>query len=745
MSRPGVLCFAFPRASWPRAIRSPAWLLRTPARPHSTQAPKPLFDKILVANRGEIACRVMRTARRLGIKTVAVYSEADRFAQHVQMADEAHCVGPAASSQSYLNVDRILDVIHSTRAQAVHPGYGFLSENAEFSDRLHREGVTFIGPPASAIRAMGSKSESKYIMQDAKVPVVPGYHGDNQDPAYLKDQAANIGYPVLIKAVKGGGGKGMRIVRQPKDFDMMLESSRRESIKSFGDDKVLVEKYLERPRHVEVQVFADKQGNAVYLYERDCSVQRRHQKILEEAPAPHLSPEVRAQLGQKAVAAALAVNYEGAGTVEFIMDYDTQQFYFMEMNTRLQVEHPVTEMVTKTDLVQWQLEVAAGNPLPLTQAQIPLVGHAFEARIYAENPANDFLPDTGPLVHVATPPTGKVTSDTVRIDTGAVQGDQVSVHYDPMIAKLIVQGRDRAEALRYLCKALQEYQVVGLHTNINFLRSVVSHPAFVSGDVETGFIAKYEQELLGAPKAPSPLAVAQAALALGALSDANVRLDASSTDASSPWHSADAWRLNGCHQESVELVQSGASGARYTARLVFVEEGKCRVQITLPDESAIDFQSIDCRIQSVTSTIPNYTDAGVGAHSQLGTTVKLVTTLADRTASAVAVFTQDKVAVFSEGERADFVLPKPAYLDSNASEAAGSVKTPMPCKIAQVMVQAGENVEKNAPLVILEAMKMEHVIRAPFAGVVKEVYYQVGDMVPENKSLLAMEGNEAAE
>ncbi|KAJ1962337.1 hypothetical protein H4R35_007365, partial [Dimargaris xerosporica] len=495
---------------------------------------------------------------------------------------------------------------------------------------------------------MGSKSESKYIMQDAKVPVVPGYHGDNQDPAYLKAQAATIGYPVLIKAVKGGGGKGMRIVRQPQDFDMMLESSRRESIKSFGDDKVLVEKYLERPRHVEVQVFADQYGNAVYLYERDCSVQRRHQKILEEAPAPHLSPEVRAQLGQKAVAAALAVNYEGAGTVEFIMDYDTQQFYFMEMNTRLQVEHPVTELVTKTDLVQWQLEVAAGNPLPLTQAQIPLVGHAFEARIYAENPANGFLPDTGPLVHVAMPPTGEVTSGTVRIDTGVVQGDQVSVHYDPMIAKLIVQGRDRAEALRFLCKALQEYQVVGLHTNINFLRSVVSHPAFVAGDVETGFIAKYEQELLGTPKAPSPLAVAQAALALGALNDANARLGAGSTDASSPWRLAGAWRLNGWHQERVDLVQSCEPGARYTARLNFVEEGKYLIQITLSDGSTVDLQNIDCRIQSVASTAPNYTDAEAGAHSKLGTTVKLVTTLADRTAPAVAVFTQDKVTVFSE-------------------------------------------------------------------------------------------------
>ncbi|RKP38223.1 carbamoyl-phosphate synthase L chain, ATP binding domain-containing protein, partial [Dimargaris cristalligena] len=492
-------------------------------------ARKPLFDKILIANRGEIACRVMRTARKLGIKTVAVYSEADRYSQHVKMADDAYCVGPAPSAESYLNVDRILDVISRTGAQAVHPGYGFLSENAGFSERLKNEGITFIGPPASAIISMGSKSESKYIMQDAKVPVVPGYHGENQDVAFLKNEAAKIGYPVLIKAVKGGGGKGMRIVERPEDFEMMLESSRRESIKSFGDDKVLIEKYLVRPRHVEVQVFADKFGNAVHLYERDCSVQRRHQKVLEEAPAPNLSPEVRASLGSKAVAAALAVNYEGAGTVEFIMDHETQQFYFMEMNTRLQVEHPVTEWVTNTDLVQWQLEVAAGNPLPLTQSQIPLVGHAFEARIYAENPAKGFLPDTGPLAHL-TPP---MASDTVRIDTGVVQGDQVSVHYDPMIAKLIVRGRDRTEALRVMRKALSEYQVVGPHTNIQFLQSVVSHPAFIAGEVETGFIAKYESELLATPIDPSPESLAEAAL--GVYTAQMQQSQASAADANSPW------------------------------------------------------------------------------------------------------------------------------------------------------------------------------------------------------------------
>ncbi|CAG8483519.1 6012_t:CDS:10 [Ambispora leptoticha] len=445
---------------------------------------KPLFDKILIANRGEIACRVIRTAKALGIKTVAVYSEADRKARHVKLSDEAYLIGPSPSRESYLNIEKIISVAKRSGAQAIHPGYGFLSENPLFAERLSIENITFIGPPASAIISMGSKSESKEIMTAASVPVVPGYHGSNQDPAFLKDKAAEIGYPVLIKAIKGGGGKGMRIVNDPSEFDLQLESSKQEAIKSFGDDQVLIEKYILTPRHIEVQVFGDMYGNAVYLFERDCSVQRRHQKILEEAPAPGLSEELRNELGQKAVTAAKAVNYVGAGTVEFIFDNETQQFYFMEMNTRLQVEHPVTEMVTNTDLVQWQLEVAAGNKLPLTQNDLRLDGHAFEARIYAENPDNNFLPDIGPLIHLHTPQ----SSSTVRLETGFEQGDEISVHYDPMIAKLIVKGVDRTEALRILRKALNDYEVVGLHTNIEFLKKLSSHPAFIAEELETGFI-----------------------------------------------------------------------------------------------------------------------------------------------------------------------------------------------------------------------------------------------------------------
>jgi 3-methylcrotonyl-CoA carboxylase alpha subunit len=482
---------------------------------------KPLPAKILIANRGEIACRIIRTCRRLGISTVAVFSEADAKAQHVRLADEAYCIGPAASAESYLRQDKILAVAHRTGATMIHPGYGFLSENAAFAALLEQSNVTFMGPPASAIDAMGSKSASKHIMLNAGVPCVPGYHGDNQDPAFLAQEADKIGYPVLIKAVKGGGGKGMKIADTPAEFGDALESAQREAAKSFGDATVLIEKYLTAPRHVEVQVFADKHGNAVYISERDCSVQRRHQKIIEEAPAPHLPEHLRRELGEKAVAAAKAVGYVGAGTVEFILDAKRpENFYFMEMNTRLQVEHPVTEMVSGLDLVEWQLEVAAGNRLPLLQDELKIEGHAFEARIYAENTDANFLPDTGRLVHVALPSTSTLThSNTalaprsggvvgseqqseavVRVDTGFVSGDEISVHYDPMIAKLIVKGRDRTEALRIRANALNQYQVVGPSTNIQFLKNLVRHPRFIAGDVETGFIAKHGQTgLFGDP------------------------------------------------------------------------------------------------------------------------------------------------------------------------------------------------------------------------------------------------------
>uniref|UniRef100_A0A2K5DIZ2 Methylcrotonyl-CoA carboxylase subunit 1 n=1 Tax=Aotus nancymaae TaxID=37293 RepID=A0A2K5DIZ2_AOTNA len=419
------------------------------------------ITKVLIANRGEIACRVMRTARKLGVQSVAVYSEADRNSMHVDMADEAYSIGPAPSQQSYLSMEKIIQVAKTSAAQAIHPGYGFLSENMEFGELCKEEGIIFIGPPSSAIRDMGIKSTSKSIMAAAGVPVVEGYHGEDQSDQCLKEHAGRIGYPVMIKAVRGGGGKGMRIVRSEQEFQEQLESARREAKKSFSDDAVLIEKFVDTPRHVEVQVFGDHHGNAVYLFERDCSVQRRHQKIIEEAPAPGIKPEIRKQLGEAAIRAAKAVNYVGAGTVEFIMD-SKHNFYFMEMNTRLQVEHPVTEMITGTDLVEWQLRIAAGEKIPLSQEEIPLQGHAFEARIYAEDPNHNFVPETGPLVHLSTPPADPCT----RIETGVRQGDEVSVHYDPMIAKLVVWAADRQAALTKLRYSLRQCHISSLHFHL---------------------------------------------------------------------------------------------------------------------------------------------------------------------------------------------------------------------------------------------------------------------------------------
>ncbi|KAI8137005.1 carbamoyl-phosphate synthase L chain, ATP binding domain-containing protein [Fennellomyces sp. T-0311] len=673
----------------------------------------PLFEKILIANRGEIACRVMRTAKDLGIKTVAVYSEPDANAQHVKMADEAFLIGPAASAQSYLSMDKILNVARLTGAQAIHPGYGFLSENAEFADRVKAEKLAFIGPSGDAMRSMGSKSESKYIMEDAGVPVVPGYHGENQDVGFLKEQAEKIGYPVLIKAVKGGGGKGMRIVRSPSEFEEMLESSKRESIKSFGDDKVLVEKYLERPRHVEVQVFADQHDNCVHLFERDCSVQRRHQKVIEEAPGPGLTEEIRQQLGAKAVAAARAVGYENAGTVEFIMDNVDKKFYFMEMNTRLQVEHPVTEMVTNTDLVHWQLEVAAGNRLPMLQDELQLRGHAFEARIYAENPSNHFLPDTGTLFSVRTPQ----TSPDLRVETGFIQGDQISVHYDPMIAKLVVRGEDRNDALRRFRRALEQYQIVGLETNIGFVKTVAEHPEFIKGEVETGFIQDYEKDLLKPPAPPSPETLATAANAIR-LSEI-AKIEANAKDPYSPWSSLhQTLRLNMKDTRTVSFVDPKNADKKYN------------VEITAdPTSEAVDIKVLegDNVIKTYTKVESRYDEQG-----------ELVSSIDSKQVKSNVVVAGDEVTVFDGYGRTEVQLSTPPYVIASAkgADSTGSVKTPMPCKISQVLVTPGQKIEKGTTLIVLEAMKMEHVIKAPMTGTIGEVLYSVGDLVEENKSLV---------
>ena len=661
-----------------------------------------MFDKILIANRGEIACRVIHTARRLGVRTVAVYSDADAGALHVDLADEAVLIGPAAASESYLNIDAVIDAAKRTGAQAVHPGYGFLSENAAFADACEAAGLVFIGPPADAIRAMGSKSEAKALMEKAGVPLVPGYHGESQDFKVLEDSARRIGYPVLIKASAGGGGRGMRIVERELDFRNALDSARRESKNAFGDDRMLIEKYLTRPRHVEIQVFADSHGNAVYLFERDCSVQRRHQKIIEEAPAPGLDESRRAEMGAAAVAAAEAIGYVGAGTVEFIMD-EGGDFYFMEMNTRLQVEHPVTEMITGQDLVDWQLQVAAGGSLPLAQQDLAIDGHAFEARLYAEDPSRDFLPQTGTLQWLEFP----VTGDHVRVDTGVRSGDEVSIHYDPMIAKLIVWDRDRDTALRRLCAALAETRIVGVTSNVPFLMAVAGHDAFAAGEVDTGFIARHHDDLFPAARTASNRVLGLAALYLllkrgeGAAAQA-----AASSDPYSPWHRTDGWRLNDDNHHDM-IFQDGERETKVTVHyrtrgyVMDFEDGQMAVQghFTESGELAADFDGLRFRATVL------------------------------RAGSTLTVIEPDGT------HQLEFVDPMATVGEADA--AGGGLAAPMPGKVIQVMVEAGATVRKGTPLLVLEAMKMEHTIAAPADGTVEAVYYRAGDQVAEGAELIA--------
>src|SRR5574343_1162716 len=560
-----------------------------------------MFKKILIANRGEIACRVAATARRMGIRTVAVYSEADAQAKHVAVCDEAVLIGPAAAKESYLRADKIIEVAKATGAQAIHPGYGFLSENAEFADACAAAGLVFIGPPASAMRAMGSKSAAKSLMEKANVPLVPGYHGDQQDADFLHAQADRIGYPVLLKASAGGGGKGMRVVEKSADFADALASCKREAINSFGDDKVLVEKYLQRPRHIEIQVFADTHGNCVYLFERDCSVQRRHQKVIEEAPAPGMTAERRQAMGEAAVAAARAVGYVGAGTVEFIANQDGS-FYFMEMNTRLQVEHPVTEMITGTDLVEWQLRVAAGQPLPLAQDELRIHGHAIEARIYAENPEKGFLPSIGTLRHMQTPAAvsfelGGTAFEpaAVRVDSGVRSGDAISPFYDPMIAKLIVWGADRKQALARMAQALAQYQIVGLATNIAFLKRRVEGQAFCTDDLGTGLIERHHASLFPAAAAAPASVLALATVAL-IEAEKDVSAAQSGANAADPWGQALGWRMNQAYlrklsfSDEFSAEQAYCVGVRYRAHDWLFAVGETEPQVlSLMSQQGCDY------------------------------------------------------------------------------------------------------------------------------------------------------------
>jgi 3-methylcrotonyl-CoA carboxylase alpha subunit len=676
-----------------------------------------MFTKILIANRGEIACRVAATARRMGIKTVAVYSEADAGAKHVAVCDEAVLIGPAAAKDSYLRGDKIIEVAKATGAQAIHPGYGFLSENAEFADACQAAGLVFIGPPGSSMRAMGSKSAAKQLMEQAGVPLVPGYHGDDQDPELLQREANRIAYPVLLKASAGGGGKGMRVVERSDDFQAALASCKREAISSFGDDKVLVEKYLTRPRHIEIQVFADQHGNCVYLHERDCSVQRRHQKVLEEAPAPGMPQERRAAMGEAAVAAARAVGYVGAGTVEFIANQDGS-FYFMEMNTRLQVEHPVTEMITGTDLVEWQLRVAAGQPLPKQQDELAINGHAIEARVYAENPEKGFLPSIGTLRHMDVPahvafelggtagqPAG------VRIDSGVREGDAISPFYDPMIAKLIVWGADRAQALARMAQALSEFHIVGLATNIAFLKRLVEGDAFSSADLDTGLIERNSASLFPAA-APAPAGVlALAAMAL-LESEQTSALHTQARNPADPWTRTHGWRMNGTYRRHLSLADE------YTA----TQDAKA-YQVGLsyhPQGWVLDLNGKAHPLALVSQRDGQYAIRLDG--SALHGTVRREGEL---------------LHVFSGGQHHALTWNDPMAHAGDTEAAGGRLTAPMPGKVVAVIASNGQTVKKGEPLVIMEAMKMEHTISAPSDGLVEEVLYQVGDQVADGAPLLA--------
>ncbi|WP_019559824.1 acetyl/propionyl/methylcrotonyl-CoA carboxylase subunit alpha [Caldimonas manganoxidans] len=659
-----------------------------------------MFKKILIANRGEIACRVAATARRLGIRTVAVYSDADATAKHVQVCDEAVHIGAAAPRDSYLRQERILEAARATGAQAIHPGYGFLSENESFAEACAQAGIVFIGPPPAAIAAMGSKAAAKALMEKAGVPLVPGYHGDRQDCDFLLAQAQAMGFPVLIKASAGGGGKGMRAVQVAEEFEAALAACKREARSSFGDDHVLIERYVSRPRHIEIQVFCDTHGNGVYLFERDCSVQRRHQKVLEEAPAPGMTPHRRREMGEAAVAAARAVGYVGAGTVEFIAEQDGR-FYFMEMNTRLQVEHPVTEAITGHDLVEWQLRVAAGEPLPVRQEDLRIQGHAIEARICAENPEAHFLPATGPLRVFRLPPqASEFTVAPVRVDAGVREGDEISPYYDSMIAKLIVHAPTREQALAQLDAALAQTHIVGLHTNVNFLRRVVTSASFAGADLDTALIERERAHLFGLPGLPLDCAVAGVA--------ARVLADEAALQDADPWSRRDGWRLHGMARRRMEI---DVGGQRHVAFLEYLHDGRHRLDL-----------GGQRQLLQVHAHSAEVHDVMLGA-SRWRLTVY-------RQGEQFHVFAPEGVAVLQWID--------PIAHAGDSGHEAGRLTAPMPGKLLAVHVSVGQSVKKGQALAVMEAMKMEHTIAAPTDGVIEALLYGVGDQVPEGAELLRL-------
>jgi 3-methylcrotonyl-CoA carboxylase alpha subunit len=660
-----------------------------------------MFRTLLIANRGEIACRIARTAQRMGVETVAVYSATDADALHVKAADRAISIGPAPARDSYLSIPRLIAAAREAGADAVHPGYGFLSENPAFAEACAEAGLIFVGPSPAAMHAMGSKSAAKVLMERSGVPLLPGYHGDSQDPDFLADQAMRVGFPVMIKAVAGGGGRGMRIVAAANDFASSLAAAQQEASSAFGDGRVLIERYLERPRHIEVQVFADTHGNVVHLFERDCSVQRRHQKVIEEAPAPGLDEARRAAMGAAAVAAARAVRYVGAGTVEFVADGD--RFFFLEMNTRLQVEHPVTEMITGLDLVEWQLRIAAGEHLPATQATIRIDGHAIEARIYAEDPARDFAPSTGRLALFRTPD----ASDAIRVDTGVGTGDEVSIHYDALLAKLICHGDTRDEALRRLRHALADTDVAGVASNLDLLHRIAAHPDFAAGGIDTGFIGRNADTLLLPQREPPAEALAAAALAM--LHDeveAASAEAASGNDPNSPWHARDLWWPNASPARELHFI------ADDTAFLVRVQPDGAAWRLAVGERT-------------------------VSASAVRATDGRLDLTLDGVRQRVAAVRRGSGVTVRLNGETFRFRLPDPLDAAAEEDDAGGRLVAPIPGQVTQVFAKPGMAVARGQVLVMLEAMKTVFRLAAPTDGIVDTVSCQLGDTVVEGQTLVA--------